>query len=161
VLKEVRVADQPLKRKRTDAKFQSRKAQCAMDTEQDGHDTSRFLELPSHSTIQNCFEDFYNATSNTALETVVCGICAREVNVRNDGLSVVDIRTLPTHRLTPLVPHPAHETFHEGMLLELSGIVADPSGKERVRICGSCQIELGKERSLPPKFSLANNLWIR
>ena len=154
------VTDQPLKRKRTVTKFQTRKAQCTMGTEQDGHDTSRFLELPSRSAIHSCYEEFYNATSNAALETTVCGICAREVNVRSDGLSVVDVKTLPTHRLTPSAPHPAHDTFHEGMLLEPSGVFTDSSGRERVRICGSCQTELGKDRSLPPKFSLANNLWI-
>ena len=153
-------ADQPLKRKRSFTKFQTRKARCAADTEQDVHDPSRFLELPSNSAIHGCFEDFYNATSNAALESLVCGICARESDVKNDGLSTMDMKTLPTHRLTPSVPHPAHDTFHKGMLLEPSGIITGPSGEERVRVCGSCRTELGKERSLPPKFSLANNLWI-
>ena len=152
--------DQPLKRKRTDAEFQTRKVQRAGDIEQDNHDTSRFLEVPSSSVIHRCYEDFYNATSNAAIKTTVCGICAREVSVKNDGLSLVEMRTLPTDRLTPLVPHPAHDKFHGGMLLEPRGVVLGPSGEEEVQVCGSCRTELGKDRVLPPKFSLANDLWI-
>ena len=150
-----RTPDQPLKRKRADTQFQTRKAQRATETEQDVHDVSRFLELPSKSSIHGCYEDFYNATSNAALETLVCGICAREVSVQNDGLSTIDIQDLPTRRLTPQVPHPAHVKFRGGMLLEPQGVVDD-----LVRVCGSCRAELAKDRSLPPKFSLANNLWI-
>ena len=152
--------DQPLKRKRTVTDFQTRKAQRTGDVPEDDNDTSRFLEPPSHSAIHRCYEDFYNATSNAALKTVVCGICAREVNVMNDRLSTADISTLPTHRLVPLVPHPAHEKFHGGMLLEPSGVTIGPTGQEQVHICASCRTELDKERDIPPKFSLANNLWI-
>jgi hypothetical protein len=82
---EARTADQPLKRKRSVTKSQTRKAQCAADTEQDAHDTSRFLEVPSRSAIQGCYEDFYHTTSSAALEAMVRGVCAREVNVVNDG----------------------------------------------------------------------------
>jgi len=154
------ITDQPLKRKRTITEFQTRKARRAGDIEQDDHNTSRFLELPSDSAIRRCYEDFYDATSNSALKTMVCGICAREVSVMNDRLSMVDMSTLPTHRLTPLVPHPAHDKFLGGMLLEPRGVVVGPSGEKHVRVCGACRTELGKERNLPPKFSLANNLWI-
>jgi hypothetical protein len=152
--------DQPLKRKRTITEFQTRKAQRAEDVPEVDHDTSRFLELPSRSAIHRCYEDFYNATSNAALKTVVCGICAREVSVMNDRLSTIDIPALPAHRLVPLVPHPAHDKFYRGMLLEPSGVTIAPSGVQQVHVCGSCKVELDKERELPPKFSLANNLWI-
>ena len=152
--------DQLLKRKRAVTEFQTRKALRAGDIKQDDHNPSKFLEVPSSSIIHRCYEDFYSATSNSALKTTVCGICAREVSVRNDGLSVMKIDALPTHRLTPLAPHPAHDKFHGGMLLEPRGVVISPSGEEEVNVCGSCKMELGKDRNLPPKFSLANNLWI-
>jgi len=155
-----RVGNQPLKRKRTVTESQTRKAQGTSDIERDVHDTSKFPELPSSSAVQGCYEDFYDATSNAALQTMICGICAREVNVISDGLLVVDMDTLPTQRLIPLVPHPAHDTFREGMLLEPSGIITGPEGKEQVQVCCSCQTELGKGRNHPLKFSLANNLWI-
>ena len=152
--------DQPLKRKRTVTEFQTRKVRRAEDIEQDDHDVSRFLEVPSSSRIHRCYKDFYDATSNAALKTLVCGICAREVSIKNDGLSIMPIHTLPINRLTPLVPHPAHDKFHGGMLLEPKGVVVDPAGEDQVHVCGSCRSELGKDRILPPKFSLANNLWI-
>lgn len=121
---------------------------------------SKFLELPSSSVVHRCYEDFYNATSNAALRTVVCGVCAREVSVANDELSMMDMRTLPTHRLTPLVPHPAHDTFYGGMVLEPRGVIVGPAGEDQVQVCRSCRSELSKDRNLPPKFSLANSLWI-
>ena len=154
------VANHPLKRKRDVTDFQTRKAQRAGDLEKDNHDTSRFLEVPSSSVIHRCYEDFYNATSNAALKTMVCGVCAREVSVMNDGLSTMCVKDLPAERLTPAIPHPAHDTFDGGVLLEPKGVISGPSGEEQVRVCGSCRTELGKNRSLPPKFSLANNLWI-
>jgi len=156
----LRTPDQPLKRKRTFTQFQTRKARRAAEIEQDAHDLSKFLQLPPESAVHCCYEDFYNATSNTALKTTVCGICAREVNVMNDGLSTIRMQDLPTHRLTPSIPHPAHDKFDGGMLLEPQGVTMDPSGEQRVQVCGSCRAEITKERSLPPKFSLANNMWI-
>jgi hypothetical protein len=152
--------DQPLKRKRTVTEFQTRKVRRAGDIEQGDYDASRFLEVPPSSVIHRCYEDFYSATSNAALKSTVCGICAREVSVKNDGLSTMKIEALPAHRLTPAVPHPAHGKFLGGMLLEPKGVVIGPSGEEQVNICGSCRTELAKNRNLPPKFSLANNLWI-
>lgn len=152
--------DHPLKRKRTITEFQTRKAQRAVEIEQDDHDASKFPLLPSESVIHRCYEDFYNATSNAALKATVCGVCAREVSVLNDGLSTIRMQDLPTRRLTPENPHPAHDTFGGGMLLEPQGIVSGASGVERVQVCGSCRTELRKDRKLPPKFSLANNLWV-
>lgn len=153
-------SDQPLKRKRPAVEFQIRKAQRTEDTKEDNHDISKFLDLPPSSVTHRCYEDFYNAMSNDAIKTVVCGVCAREVSVKNDGLSTMDVQELPADRLIPSVPHPAHDTFHSGMLLEPRGVITTPSGQDQVNVCGSCRTELGKERALPPKFSLANNLWI-
>ena len=156
----VHTTNQPLKRKRSATKFQTRKAQCAAQAEQDVHNTSKFLELPSSPSIRGCYEAFYNATSDAALKTVVCGICAQEVNAINDGFSTIPIQNLPTHQLTPTVSHPAHDKFGGGMLLEPQGVVVGPSGEEQVQVCGSCQADLAKEKKLPLKFSLANNLWV-
>jgi len=106
--------DQPLKRKRTFTRFQTWKAQRAAETEQDVHNISKFLELPSKSSVHRCYEDFYNATSDTALKTMVCGVCAREASVQNDGLLTIRMQDLPTNRLTPVIPHPAHNKFLGG-----------------------------------------------
>ena len=154
-----RIADQPLKRKRTSAQFQTRKARRATQTERDVHDDLKFLKLPSKSEVHRCYQEFYDATSTAALKTLVCGVCAREVSVMNNGLLMIPIQDLPTRRLTPVFPHPAHDTFGGGMLLEPRGVTGGPS-QMQAQVCGSCRAELAKERSLPPKFSLANNLWI-
>ena len=148
------------KARRTETQFQTRKARRAAKTEEDLHDVEKFLQLPSKSDVDSCYQSFYDATSDAALKTMICGICAREVNVTNDGLSTIPIQELPIRRLTPTISHPAHDTFGGGMLLEPEGVVTDPLGEERVQVCGSCRAELSKEKTLPPKFSLANNLWI-
>src|SRR6266478_375550 len=127
-----RTTDQPLKRKRNPERFQARKAKRAEEVEQDVHDTSKFLQLPSELDVYRCYQNFYNATSDAALKTTVCGICAREVNVMNDGLSTIRIQDLPTHRLVPPVPHAAHDKFRGGMLLEPQGVIAGQSGEEFV-----------------------------
>ena len=152
--------NQPLKRKRNVTEFQTCKAKRGGDVEQDSHDSSKFLELPSESAVHHCYQDFHDATSDAALKTTICGICAREVNVMNNSLSMTQIQDLPTHRLHPPIPHPTHDLLNGRMLLEPEGVIMDPSGKKRVQVCGSCWTELNKDRTLPPKFSLANNLWI-
>lgn len=105
---------------------------------QDVHNISRFLELHSSSVVHQCYADFHEPTSNAVLKTMVCGICAWEVNVVNDGLWLVNMQDLPVYRLTPSVPHLAHNKFHSGMLLKPTGVVAGASGKEEVQVCGSC-----------------------
>lgn len=63
-----------------------------------------------------------------------------------------------SHRLQPKMPHGAHDLF-DGKLLEPAGVtvgVDDPI----VTVCGECMQDLKKSREAPPKFALANRMWI-
>ena len=96
---------------------------------------------------------------DTALELVVCAVCARECGRQADKVSSVALDEIPSpSRLIPRQPHQRHTLFN-GMLLQPEGIVRqgeDPAAN----ICGECLRDLQKETQLPPKFSLANDLWV-
>lgn len=94
----------------------------------------------------------------------VCGVCARWLMVRESKMEVVEIDSVPhAERLIPRadVAHPA-QVLTRGMLLERSGVIRDDGGDATaVRICSPCMKALQKENTVaPPKYSLANNLWV-
>ena len=119
----------------------------------------QFMDLPSDATLKSCYCQFYEATSNAALEHVICAVCARERGCRPDGVEDVDLENIPSPtRLVPHQPHPDHTLF-DGMLLSSEG-VTHWKGRSVANICRECLDDLKKPSLLPPQFSLANNLWI-
>ena len=122
-------------------------------------DDGEFLELPSDAVLKSCYRQFYQATSNAALEHIVCAICGRERGSRLDGVAKINLKDISSpSRLAPHQKHPNHTLF-DGMLLAPEGV--SRQGEESVaNICRECLGDLKKPLSLPPKFSLANNLWI-
>lgn len=122
-------------------------------------DDGNFLELPSEAVLKSCYCQFYEATSNMALEHVVCAVCSRERGRQSDGVSDFSLKDIlsPT-RLVLHQPHPNHTLFDK-MLLAPEDIIR-AEGSLITRICSGCLGDLKKATTLPPKFSLANNLWI-
>ena len=126
---------------------------------QDDRDVSHFMDLPSGEEIKNCYRAFYDGTSMGAVEMEICGVCAREVNVRSDGVVTMMMSDIPNvHRLVPKNPHREHNLI-DGKLFDSMGVVVDETCT-KVRICRSCFDDLRKDSEKPPKYSLANNLWI-
>ena len=122
-------------------------------------DDGEFLELPSDAVLKSCYRQFYEATSNAALEHTVCAVCARERGCQLDGVSDFSLDNIPSPtRLVPHRPHPDHTLF-DGMLLEPEGVIRR-GGRLIAHICRECLGDLKKLSTLPPRFSLANNLWI-
>ena len=125
------------------------------------HNISKFLELPEKARVKECYCQFYNATSNTAVCLVVCAICACEVNMWSDGVTECHLSSLPNSQcLIPKHAHPAHDLY-SGRLLEPQGIVRSGDGGPVMRVCKDCLGELKDKSKKPPTYSLANNLWIR
>jgi len=146
------------KRKRDEPQPTPTRKSSRVDADEPNND-GEFLELPSDATLKSCYRQFYEATSNAALEHVVCAICARERGCRLDDVSNVNLEDIPSHsRLVPHQPHPDHTLF-DGMLLASEGVIRQ-EGKSTANICRECLGDLKKTSTLPPKFSLANNLWI-
>ena len=46
-----------------------------------------FLWLPTPVQLKGCYHVFYNATSNNALASMTCGICACNVNVNEEEVT--------------------------------------------------------------------------
>lgn len=154
-------------------KEQSRKRRAEYDAErctrarvgsEVGYDPAQFLDLPTEQQRLSCYREFYEATGNDAVQMATCGVCARWLLRRRSQVITLPITSLPhSERLIPKpeTAHPA-QSLTNGMLLEASGLVAGDDGQlNLVNVCGECWDALRKENiSAPPKFSLANNLWV-
>jgi hypothetical protein len=160
-----RAAEETRKRRRNDQQNTRRTAQrvesstLTPEGEMDNQTTSQFLQLPTDAQVKGCYREFYKATSNTAVATGICGVCARALDVATDKVVPYSINSLPNaHRLVPRVPHPAHTLF-DGKLLEPKGVEGEGSNAV-VKTCGDCFGDLKKTVDNPPQYSLANNMWI-
>jgi hypothetical protein len=84
----------------------------------DQQEEGSFWETLSMEEIKDCYRNFYEVTSNEALEMVVCGVCAREVMKRDGNVRQILLGDIPnSHRLIPKSPHNSHTLF-DGHLLE-------------------------------------------
>jgi len=90
---------------------------------------------------------------------VICAVCARRQRQTIANAKSFSITEIPNgHRLVPDYTHVAHE-LRNGMLLEPSGIVCDGSSEKAI-ICGNCITALRSSSASPPRYSLANGLWV-
>ncbi|KAG8731290.1 hypothetical protein FRC11_004570, partial [Ceratobasidium sp. 423] len=145
---------------------QARQIERQRNTRQEAHsipDSENFLDLPSTQDFFNCYSHFYHASSNSALRKAICGVCARSLSLTKYTFSKIALNRIPNaERLCPTVKHPEQVlTGPLGCLLEREGCTWDREEMEWiVDVCCDCQKELQKTSSLPPKYSLANDLWI-
>lgn len=120
---------------------------------------STFLRLPTDDQVKRCYRNFYEATSNSAIKTAICGVCARELDAITNKVFPYPVGTLPNvHRLVPRMPHQQHTLF-DGKLLEPKGVLGD-GNHAVVMTCADCFNDLKKPTNQPPQYSLANNMWI-
>ncbi|KAF9061326.1 hypothetical protein BDP27DRAFT_1429074 [Rhodocollybia butyracea] len=148
----------------------SRKAICAdhsPDSDSGGNGeisvaAGEFMEVLTPAEIRKCHQAFYRATSNAMVKPVTCGVCARENDLHDPPSSIrrIPLSNIPNGaRLIPHTAHPQH-TLYDGKLLESAGVIQTPNGEVLVSICKECWQELEGAKDLPPKFSLANDMWI-
>lgn len=128
------------------------------------YDTAKYLELPSQQETLQCYRDFYDATSNDAVQMATCGVCARWRMKKRNHIESIPLASIPhPERLMPKADtaHPS-QVLTGGMLLEPSAITSEESAQPRlVNICGECFDALAKDSpAKPPKLSSANNLWV-
>ncbi|KAF8340086.1 hypothetical protein F5887DRAFT_1077211 [Amanita rubescens] len=91
-------------------------------------DSSSFLEVPTDAERRHCYRSFYDATSNEALGSGVCGVCGRHAFLKADLLKWFSLHAIPNRRrLAPATPHPDHDLFHNP-LLEPLGTRQMPDG---------------------------------
>ena len=63
--------------------------------EVDSNSSNVFLELPTDAERKQCYTHFYDATSNTAVEHCICGVCAQECGVLDDSVMVMPLSLMP------------------------------------------------------------------
>lgn len=122
-------------------------------------DRSSFLQLPSTEEVQQIYQAFYSATGTEALRSATCGVCARETGIDDGGIQNMKLTDIPNpSRLRPKKAHVMHPLVND-MLLEPAAIHKDTE-HTTVDICRQCIGQLRKPGDSPPRFSLANQLWI-
>ncbi|CUA73486.1 hypothetical protein RSOLAG22IIIB_05336 [Rhizoctonia solani] len=148
-------------RDRQSRRAQRTKQQHALrqEVQDDIEMTEDFLYTPSQDDYMRCYRAFYEATSNDAIKQLVCGICARLLNSNASRMTQIELSNLPNrHRLFPTERLSAHNLI-EGCLLEEKGCFKDDA-IWKINVCNECLTDLQKKSPLPPKLSLANNLWV-
>ncbi|KAJ6631969.1 hypothetical protein B0H10DRAFT_2159554 [Mycena sp. CBHHK59/15] len=101
------------------------------------HDTDRFLQVPTAEETKKIYGRYYQATSNAAVATMICGVCAREIDLADNDADPTPRRlaSIPnSQRLVPDAPHPAHDLF-QGKLLEPAGVVREG---EEIKLHPTC-----------------------
>lgn len=128
------------------------------------HDPSRFMSLPTEAERKQCYREFYNATSNDAVRMRTCAVCARHQIVNESGLTTLSLSDIPNPHLLQPKPELRHaaQILTNAMLLDPAGLQNQHDTSATVaNICGECLRALKKPRgTCPPKYSLANNLWL-
>ena len=100
------------KRKRDEEQVERAVRPQITDDDGDVNDEDSFMDLPSEEEVCQCYKVFYDATSLSAVQTKVCGVCARECGVMDGKLSSVKLSGIPNRgQLQPVVPHPAHDLY--------------------------------------------------
>ena len=120
----------------------------------------RFPTTVTRETKRRCYAAFYRATSDTALRSQVCAVCARECGVMEEEVISMKLNRIPNRqRLVPISPHPAQQLIDD-ILLAPEGVHGEEEGL-MADICRLCLHQLQNEKhSCPPRLALANGLWI-
>jgi hypothetical protein len=106
-----------------------------------------------------CHSAFYSATSNARLAMGVCAVCARLMNKEEAQFKVLPLSTIPNlHCLSPATKIQSKFTI-QGVLLTQQAVF-NSDGTHIVQICHDCLTSLIQLDNLPPKYLLANGLWI-
>lgn len=126
--------------------------QATISLSEQGQPQDAFMRAPSKEVIDSLIRDFIDRTSNSALATGVCAVCARETSRKELTAHQLDLIPSP-HRLQPMAPHPRHHILN-GMLLQPAGLTTEGSAN----VCVECFRALSSDKI--PAFALANGLWI-
>lgn len=122
-------------------------------------DHSQFLSLPTDDEVKACYRAFYESTSNAALASKICAVCARELFPWELAVNAFSLDQIPNvHRLIPKRSHTAHSLV-AGKLFDQRGLTTD-GATTIADICSECVRQLKGKEDRPPALSLANNMWI-
>lgn len=117
-------------------------------------DFSKFMLLPSADEEHQCYEAFYDATSNEALSMTICPVCARE-RMAKDG---EDTLLLSDPSITEILSTQFDDGHGRNRDCILRHLLQVDEGTVNCWMCFDCIKAL--ERGTLPKLALANNLCV-
>jgi hypothetical protein len=121
--------------------------------EEETCDFSKFMVIPSFEEERQCYEKFYDATSNKALLLRVCPICAWErFPNKGDQTWLLSDPSIVEVLNVRMAGHNGEERLILRHLLDVE------EGSVSCWMCHDC-IKALEQHSIP-KLSLANNLWV-
>lgn len=124
---------------------------------ENAEEPSMFLVPPTEEITKECLQAFYDSTSNNAVQTGVCAVCAREELIVSSQLQRIRFSKFPhPKRLKPAVPH-STDLLLRGCFLLTSVCTAEDD--PLIPVCAACVQALQSPGSDPPRFALANGLW--
>lgn len=165
-LNQAEVRREKQKHKDTDTRHRRRKAarleeggEHSVEGCASAADPSQFLSTPTEDEVKACYRAFYEATSNEALASRICAVCARELFSWESAVASYSLDQIPnSHRLVPKQTHTAH-ILTDGKLLDPRAVTKIGT-KSSADICSECMRQLKAKEDRPPTLSLANNMWI-
>ena len=143
------------KQQRRQRYVEDRRVRARLD-DPESNDGDEFLHVATPEEIAQCHADFIEATSNAALATEVCVVCARECPAADTTACSMD--DLPNGHLLENQTLPADCRRYRGHVLLVERLTRVASGTMVGRVCNECltALEVGKS----PKYALGNGLWI-
>ncbi|KAF7332332.1 ATP-dependent DNA helicase [Mycena kentingensis (nom. inval.)] len=112
---------------------------------------SDFLTVPPPTEVEECIARVIDRTSNSALEQVVCFVCARRI-FRSESTPSTPQDVAEPSLLSPAESHPT-QTVVNGCIFHGPAL-----SQPETFICLQCKAAL--DRGETPAHSLANNMWI-
>lgn len=142
-------------RKRKRAEVQERRRVRARVEVPSGY-SDVFMSVPTSEELQKLHADFIDSTSNTALASSVCIVCARQLPATQ--CTEFDVRNLPNAHLLERDSGPYRfAPKFEGRVL-LTEHLRHEGERVYGHVCTHCHRALRRARK--PKYALANGLWI-
>jgi hypothetical protein len=142
-------------RRKRESELQRERRDAKRQRIEDENTPQPFLTLPSEQEVNRAHKAYLEATSNGALQRLVCVCCAREMSNSLGSKCFLDSLSHP-ERLIPKVAHPAHKTINN-MLLAVEHITL-VDGRQEGWFCKECLHAIDSNRL--PALSLANRMWI-
>ena len=120
---------------------------------EEGRDLLKFMMVPSKEEERKCFEAFYDAISNDALQMEICVVCAHKKLAREGEQTSI----LLDQAVAEVLGATDDGMDRDGMTV-LWNLLEVDEGSVTCWMCLDCMRAL--KRHMLPKLVLANNLWV-
>jgi len=143
------------KRKRDATGREQRRTRSRVEASRSA-ELEEFAQVPSPEVLAQCQQSFLDATTNAALATTTCVVCARESGASDCTSCIID--ELPNVALLVNAEVNAHCPRYQQYIILVDHLVINSSGKATGKVCAECIQALTRRKR--PKYALAHGLWL-